>query len=170
MIIVDSHCHSGTSWYEPIESLLYHMDANGVDKGVLIQHRGMYDNQYLIECTKRFQDRFEAVVIVDIIKSNAIATLEDWANRGARGIRLAPTDRSPGDDPLAIWRKAAELGLVVSSLGSVDEFADERFVSLVSELSDLTIVIEHLAGVKLDEEQLYTEFNKVLELSNLPNT
>ena len=37
MTIVDTHCHAGTDKYEPIESLLFHMDEAGVDKAVLIQ-------------------------------------------------------------------------------------------------------------------------------------
>ena len=41
-MIVDSHCHAGESWYEPIETLLSQMDSNGVNKGVLIGHLGAY--------------------------------------------------------------------------------------------------------------------------------
>ena len=46
-VIVDSHTHAGTSWFEPVETLIHQMDANGVQKAVLIQHGGMYDNAYL---------------------------------------------------------------------------------------------------------------------------
>ena len=38
MTIVDTHCHAGRSWFEPIEMLLTQMNANDVDKAVLIQH------------------------------------------------------------------------------------------------------------------------------------
>ena len=39
MTIVDTHCHAGVNWFEPVELLLAQMNANGVDKGALIQHR-----------------------------------------------------------------------------------------------------------------------------------
>ena len=65
MLIVDSHCHAGTSWFEPIESLLFQMDRNDVDKGVLIQHRGVYDNAYLLDCVRRFPGRFTVAAMVD---------------------------------------------------------------------------------------------------------
>ena len=170
MMIVDSHCHAGTSWFEPIELLVSQMDSNDVDRGVLIQHRGMYDNDYLLESAERFPGRFSVVAIVDTVAPDAPAALERWASRGAVGVRLAPTARSPGPDPLAIWRKAAELGLTVSSLGALDEFASEEFSALVSALPDLPIVIEHLAGATPGDEPPYTAFEKALALANAPNS
>ena len=90
--------------------------------------------------------------------------------RGAVGVRLAPMVRSPGVDPLAIWRKASDLGLVVSSLGSVEEFASDEFDSLVAELSGLPIIVEHLAGVRQGAEPPYATFKKALAMANHPNT
>ena len=29
MVIVDTHCHASLDWYEPVETLVYQMDANG---------------------------------------------------------------------------------------------------------------------------------------------
>ena len=170
MIVVDSHCHAGTSWFEPVELLLHQMNANDVQKGVLIQHRGVYDSGYLLESAERFPGRFSVVAIVDASLPDADTALEGWARRGAVGARLAPTDRSPGPDPLRIWRKAAELGLVVSSLGALEEFASDDFAALVSELPDLPIVIEHLAGATQAEQPPYAAFKKALALANMDNT
>ena len=169
-MIVDSHCHAGTSWFEPIELLLHQMDANDVDRGVLIQHRAMYDNSYLLEAAERFPGRFSVVALVDTAAADAPAALEEWARRGAVGVRLEPASRSPGADPLAIWRKTAELGLAVSSIGALDEFASPEFAALVSELPDMPIVIEHLAGATPQDEPPYTAFEKAMELANAPNT
>ena len=52
MQIIDTHCHAGRNWFEPIETLLFQMDSNGVDGAVLIQHGGTYDNDYLFECAE----------------------------------------------------------------------------------------------------------------------
>ena len=65
MVIVDTHCHASPYWFEPIEILLDEMTRNHVDKAVLIQARGFFDNSYLIECKRRFPGRFAVVVIVD---------------------------------------------------------------------------------------------------------
>jgi len=51
MVVVDTHCHVSPYWYEPVETLLYQMTTNGVDKAVLIQmgQVRIYDNAYLVE-------------------------------------------------------------------------------------------------------------------------
>ena len=169
MVIVDSHCHTGLSWFEPVETLLYQMDANGVDKAVLLQHRGSYDNAYLLECASRFPGRFAVAVLVDSSREDAPSVLENWAAQGASAVRLRSDERSPGADPLALWRKAAELGLVVSSQGDVDEFASYGFAGMIAELPRLTVVLEHLAGVGPDAEPPYASLRKALELARLPN-
>jgi len=88
-------------------------------------------------------------VIVDVKRDDALDRLEHWANEGAVGVRLPPLTRSLGGDPLAIWRKASELGLLVSSLGNVSGFASPEFESVIAEFPDMPIVIEHLAGVHI---------------------
>jgi L-fuconolactonase len=170
MTIADTHCHAGNNWFEPVEMLLNQMNANGVDKAALIQHRGTYDNAYLFECARRFAGRFAVVVIVDTGKNDAPAQLEKWAAEGAVGVRLAPLERSPGSDPLAIWRKAADLGLVVSSLGGVDQFASDEFEQAVAEFPDMPIVIEHLAGIRQGAQPPYATFKRAIALSKYPNT
>lgn len=170
MVIVDTHCHAGRNWFEPVELLMYQMNANDVDRAALIQHGGTYDNTYLFECARRFPGSFAVVVIVDTSQLDAPDTLERWAEEGAVGVRLAPTVRSPGADPLAIWRKAAELGLVVSSLGRVEGFASDDFSELVAELSNLPIIIEHLAGVGQGIQPPYVAYEKALALASYPNT
>ena len=167
MIVVDTHCHAGVNWFDPVELLLYQMSLNGVDRAVLIQHAGTFDNGYLLECASRFPGRFAVVVIVDPALADAPSRLEEWAQRGAVGVRLWATTRSPGTDPLAVWRKASELGLVVSCQGTVEEFAAADFDHLVSELPGLSIVIEHLAGQGRGAQPPYSTFKKALNLATV---
>ena len=82
MDFVDTHCHAGTSWFEPIETLLACMDNNGVQRALLTQHRGMYDNSYLLECIARFPGRFSAIAGVDASDPDA--------PRDARSARRQP--------------------------------------------------------------------------------
>ena len=170
MIIVDTHCHAGRNWFEPIELLTIQMDSNGVDRAALIQHRGNFDATYLMDCARAAPERFAVVVLVDASQSDAPRVLEGWAEQGAVGVRLTATERSPGVDPLAIWRKARDLGLVVSCQGNVEDFASPEFRGLVVELPDLTIAIEHLAGVGQGAQPPYTTFGKALALADFSNT
>jgi L-fuconolactonase len=147
MGFVDSHCHASLQWYEPIETLLHEMDRNDVDQAVLIQINGQYDNSYQQECVRRYPERLVSVVLVDFRQPDAPATLERLAEAGASGVRLPPAARSPGDDPLAIWRTAARLRLPVSCGGSNADFAADAFAELLGALPDLPVVIEHLASV-----------------------
>ena len=62
MLIVDSHCHASDCWYEPIESLLYQMDRNEVEKAILIQMNGQANNAYQAECVRRYPGDRKSVV------------------------------------------------------------------------------------------------------------
>src|SRR5215469_3625471 len=105
-MIVDSHCHASLVWYAPIESLLHEMDRNGVDRAILIQIIGEYDNTYQTECVRQHPDRLASVVHINGNEAAAPSVLERLATEGAVGIRLGADIRSPGDDPLAVWRAA----------------------------------------------------------------
>ena len=164
MTIVDTHCHAGENWYEPVEMLVHQMDSNGVDKAVLIQHRGSFDNSYLFECADRYPGRFAVAVLVDSGQDGAPSMLADLATQGAAAVRLTP------GEPVSLWRKAAELGLVVSCQGQVGEHASDEFRDMVAGLPGLTVVVEHLAGADGEEVPPYQVFRKALRLAELPNT
>ena len=112
-------------------------------------------------------------------RDDALDRLAQYATRGAAGIRLNPTQRSPGSDPLAIWRRADELGLVVSCMGGVDETASDDFSELVAAFPGLPIILEHMAGGGEGAafpvngpgpQPPYTTFKKAVELARFPNT
>ena len=170
-MIVDTHCHASLDWYEPVETLLHEMDANGVDRAVLIQIMGQFDNEYQFECVRRYPSRLANVVLVDTDRADAGQQLERLAERGASGVRLRPTTHSPGDDPLAIWRAAERLGVAVSCGGTSAEFASESFSAIVEALPGLRIVIEHLGAISrpdVAEAQLMLR-QKVFGLARFPN-
>jgi L-fuconolactonase len=120
---------------------------------------------------RRFPGRFAVVGLVDTDRPDAPARLEEWVHQGMEGIRLRPLTRSPGSDPLAIWRKAADLGIVVSAQGSaVDEFASPAFEDVIKALPTLPIIIEHLGGGGQDTTPPHTRYRRVLALAHYPNT
>ena len=95
---------------------------------------------------------------------------------GVVGVRLHPTERSPGADPLAIWRKAAELGIPVSCYPrSAEHSADPEFQKIVEKLPNLTVVMEHLAGAYRPQSPEsvtppYDWYKSALTLARFPNT
>ena len=85
-MIIDTHCHAGINWFEPIENLIFQMDKNSVDKAVLIQHKGSTNN-YLYECLNRFSNKFSIVTAVNW-NENLENQLKEFKNNGASGIRV----------------------------------------------------------------------------------
>ena len=167
MQIVDTHCHTGIHKYEPVEHLLFHMDRSGVDKAVLIQYNGNSDNSYLADCLRTHGDRLQGAMIVAADDDGR--AIRKWADQGVAGIRLLADSRAWCDDPLAHWRTAAELDLVVSAYCSLSSLLSRRFREVVETFPELRIVIEHLGGVGLEEKPPYSEFSEALKLASHPN-
>lgn len=177
MVVVDTHCHASTYWFEPTEILLDEMTRNGVDKAVLTQFFGVYDNSYLVESMRRFSGRFSVVALVDVQSPEAGDRLEELAKEGVEGVRFNAGMRSPGNDPLAIWRRAEQLGMVASVMGTVENFASPDFENIIQNFPGLNVIIEHLAGVgayfgpgREDKTVPYETYRTALELAKYPNT
>ena len=145
--VIDSHCHASLRWFEPVETLLFQMERCNVERAVLIGNLFEFDQSYQQECLHRFPDRLSSVVLIDPTRQDAVDTLRRYVDDGAIGVRLRAEDRSIGDDPLAIWRAADELGVPVSCFGVNAGFATDAFRELVEVLPSLTIVLENLAFV-----------------------
>jgi L-fuconolactonase len=171
MVIVDTHCHVTPYWYEPAELLLFQMDRNGVEKAVLVQIMGQYDNSYQFECEARYPGRFVSVVLVDPSRPDAPRQLQRLAEQGAKGARLRADTRSPGDDPLALWRKADELRLPVTCNGTREMFAAEAFVEVIETFPRLPLIIEHLGSVNQPDGEAppYPIRQKIFGLARYPN-
>ena len=147
MLIVDTHCHVSTAWYEPVESLIQQMDRNGVEKAVLVQMGGQYDNSYQDECVALYPDRLVSVVLVDVGADDAPDKLTALVERGARGVRLPA-----GTPAREVWRRASELRLPVTSLGGPAAFAAPEFAGNLHIMGDTPVVIEHLGGLKASSD------------------
>lgn len=145
-MIIDSHAHVSNRWYEPVESLQSQMARTGVDGAVLVQLLGHYDNTYLIDCVRRNPGQFACVALVDVREEGVFSTLDSLIAQGVSGIRLRPTDQSPGSDPLAIWKYAADQGLVMSCVGNEKTFLSPEFSAVLESVPAAIIVLEHLGG------------------------
>ena len=169
-MIIDTHCHAGRNWFQPIETLEFEMDQAGVDAAVLIQHGGTYDNDYLFAEAAKRAGRFKVVVMIDPEDPDPLGRLEQLAGQDAAGVRIAPDGEFTAlSDVTDIWRKAGELGLVVSSLGDDKRFSSASFKKIIDDCPDTQIVVEHLAGVGIAEPP-YTDYESALECATRPNT
>ena len=162
-MIIDTHCHAGLHKYEPIESLLYHMEEANVEKAVLIQHGGEFDNSYHIECMNKFPNYFASAMLVS--PDDKGDSIHKWAEQGIVGIRLGASSRALNSNPLVHWSTANQLGLVVSALGSPQAFLSQEFAEVLQRYPNLHIIIEHLAGVDNGNPETLKLLEKVLELS-----
>lgn len=146
MHIIDTHCHIGLHKYEPVEALLFHMQRAGVAQAVFIQYAGNTDNQYILDCMAAYPGKFAAAMIVPADDDGS--AIRRWAAAGIGGIRLAANFRGAGSDPLAHWRTANELGLVVSAPSNPASLTSDAFAEVLRLFPNLSIVIEHLGGAK----------------------
>jgi L-fuconolactonase len=122
------------------------MDLNGVERAVLTQVLGQFDNTYQEQCVTRYPGRFASVGAVDAGRVDAADQVRHWAGRGMIGLRLRPEARAEGADPLAVWRAAADCGLVISCGGSAANMLSPDFAQLVRTFPQMTFLLEQLGG------------------------
>jgi len=170
-MLVDSHCHVSPVWYEPVESLLHQMTRAGVSQAILIQLIAQTNNRYQQDCLKRFPGHFASVVWIDPMSPSALDDLRQCAEEGASGVRLRPTARSPGPDPLAIWRCAEACGIAASCVGSSTAFLSAEFAQLIIECPNLAMVLEHLGDTSQPpvDEVAHRQSLRVMELARFEN-
>jgi L-fuconolactonase len=167
-VIVDSHVHVGTWKYPPLETYLPDMAEAGVDAAVLVQFVGNTDNAYLAERAE--PGRFAAVAMVETGTHGAPAHVARLAAAGRfAGVRLWAATRSPGPDPLAVWRAIDAAGLVASVRGPLADIADPAFAALLAELPTLRVRLEHL-GFTTYPDADRTRFDRFLALAERPGT
>ncbi|OYW88368.1 MAG: hypothetical protein B7Z20_02720, partial [Sphingobium sp. 32-64-5] len=64
-MVIDTHCHASSRWYEPVDTLLFNMDRCGVDQAVLVQMLGSTDNREMAGARRAHPDRFVFVGAID---------------------------------------------------------------------------------------------------------
>ena len=144
---IDTHCHSGKNWYEPIESLIFQMDYNNVSKAIIIQHGGYFNHEYLFEASSKYLNRLHIVAQLDPNDEKPLETLEKLKSSGACGIRLSPNTKFSKINSKKIWNTAGELGLPVSVHSDLSGLISENFQEIISTNSKTKLILEHYAGL-----------------------
>jgi len=153
----------------PVEALNAQMDAHGVSHAVLVQWGFSWDHHYLARCLTDYPGRFAVVAHIDVSRDDACQVLDDMIRiHEFAAVRITTTVRSPGNDPLAIWKKAHELDAVVSaSAGNAKDFAD-GLEPVLQQLPNLRMRIEHLGRVPYGEAPPHPDFDRLLALASYP--
>lgn len=166
MTIVDSHVHVGLHRFEPVESLLFQLDRLGIAQAVLVHYGDGRDNDYALECVRRHPQRFVAAIALDA--RNDPADLARFAANGAVGVRLAPTARSRGANPWAVWEALRELRLVVSLWGVPELLLSDSAAELFERFPHVPMAIEHL-GFHVTPKPSFDVFRRVMSLARYDN-
>jgi L-fuconolactonase len=172
MLIVDSHVHAGVSWSEPVDVLLYEMEANKVSHAVLVQHNGNYDNTYLLECARHHGNRFKVVGLVDLQDPSRIKILEDLKRQGGAGFRINLRKENDWDPDDSAFKAAGDLGMIVSIIGDAEHFASARFKRLLDNCPNTHFCLEHLVRSPGGDaaQPPYDVYTAALECARWPNT
>jgi len=166
--VVDTHVHAGLTRYEPIESLVDQMFRHGVDQAVLVQHLGVFDQTYLIECAQRYPGRFAIVCLVDVQQPDAADRLSEWVERSPaiQGVHLL-FDRLLGGAPgaEALCRRADELGLIVTVGASLRELVSPEADAAFRRFKRARVHLEHLAHPNPMEAPPFETYRRALALA-----
>lgn len=109
--MIDGYCHCGLSKYRPVEDVLAVMKSAGIERAVLCQHLGEYDNAYLAGVVERHPATLAAVCLIDPTSASAVPDLESLHATGRfRGVRLLADWLR---DYESLWGRAVELGLTL---------------------------------------------------------
>ena len=153
------------------EMLLELMEANGVEKTVLVQViHYLWDNSYAADAMKRYPDKFMGVCRINPEDPDAADHLSCWTEEeGFHGVRLSPSVGSDGDwftGPLMppIFSRAESLGVPMLILTKAERLVD--LVPLLEQHPDLDVVIDHMADCPPDDPE---KLQLLLNLARFPH-
>lgn len=154
----------------PPETLIELMQANGVEKTVLVQViHYRWDNTYTAQALRSYPDKFMGVCRVNPEDPEAPDHLSYWTEEhGFHGVRLSPASDASGDwfrgpnmDP--IFQRAAELGVPMLILTRPDRLPD--LAVLLEKHPDLNVVVDHMADCSPDSP---VDVQRLLDLARYP--
>ncbi|HMC72288.1 MAG TPA: amidohydrolase family protein [Mycobacteriales bacterium] len=188
-MLVDTHVHvvarddqryplrpnrPGLTWITrhacPIEEYISLMDANGVDRAVLVQAMGAYtdDNRYCVDSARSDRSRFTAVAYVDAHGADPTGALDTWLAEGAGGVRIVAITGSlaaPGVE--ALWKHAAARGVPI--VATVVESEVPGLPALLERFPDARVALDHCGFPDLTGAPGYPNARPLFELAAFPN-
>jgi L-fuconolactonase len=170
-VIVDAHTHImcpdrdrypvqpiglGSTWWETggdVAELTGAMDANGIDRAVIVQAMGVYqsDCRCAVDTVAADPQRFALVTGVDMDGDDPAATVRAHSELGASGVRLmAFQTRSSAwladSRGAEVWAAAAETGVVIVAMGGPEQFDD--LAALCASVPDARVAVDHAGSFR----------------------
>jgi L-fuconolactonase len=164
----DAYAHCGLSKYEPIESLCAVLAAACVQRAVLVQHLGEFDNRYIADIARHDPHRFAAVGMIDPARADLHDSLHELSeNLGCRGVRLTANMVSVNPGLLDL---ATRVGLHVMLWAPDGLTAYSGALEAALERAPETrLVISHLGTPREEESPTFTIFESLKQLSRYPH-
>lgn len=156
---------------DPLADYLARMERLGIDRAVLV-HPEPYGNDHslVLDCLEREPERFKATALYYPRDTDAPARLRELVAQQPKivAIRFHATHRDRKsyldsfDDPgvVALWKTAAELGLIVEL--HIGPYYAHQIVPLVKEYAETPVLIDHLAEPHVGNS---VEYADVLDLA-----
>lgn len=165
--VIDAYAHCGLSKYKPLSEVEQAMKLAGVERAVLVQHLGEFDNTYIQEVVTEHPDRFTGVLLVDHEQDDARARLHEWAQTGCfRGVRflLESLQSNP-----ALWQDAVDrdLNIIVYDPDGLAQAVD-RLTRILEQNSTAQLILSHLGGPDLANDPDFTHHDSIFRLSEHP--
>jgi predicted TIM-barrel fold metal-dependent hydrolase len=155
------------------EELLALAQSEGVGRVVLIQHSvyHLWDNRYLIDCARRFVERFAVLGMVDDRQPRAAQTLRSLHEQGVRGLRIAPRIHGlkwlEGEGMAALWETAAQTGQVLGCL--IDPEHLPQLDAMCRRFPSTRVVIDHMARIGADGTIRPADVEQLCRLARHPH-
>ncbi len=154
------------------ELLLADMDANGVDRAVLVQTSwSTWDNGYIADSVARYPDRFIGHGLLDPQDPNNAEVAREWVReRGLVGFRFHPM-YYPNEKILLtaqnepLWEELASLDVVIQCHLRAEQ-ADQLAV-IAARHPTLRLIIDHMGYP--DVSQPAAAFQPIVDLARYPN-
>jgi len=161
--IIDAYTHCGLSKYTPIEDVRATMEAAGVERAVLAQHLGEFDNRYLADVVAADPEHLAGVCMVDHASPASSGDLRACRDAGFKGVRY-PSDVLK--DAPHLFDEAAALGLILV-LYLPDGIAGvvEDLGKFLKRCPSARVVLTHLANPDLSVDPKLEACRRQLELA-----
>jgi predicted TIM-barrel fold metal-dependent hydrolase len=153
------------------EELLAEMDANGVDRAVLVQTSwSTWDNGYIADVVARYPDRLIGHGLIDPLDPENAEVARGWMARGLVGFRFHPMYYP--DEKVLLRRENEALWEELAAGDAVVQFhtraADaDQLGTLAQRYPHMRLIIDHM-GYPIVGAPMQ-DFAPILELARYPN-
>ena len=166
--IVDGYCHCGLRKHRPVEDVRRMMERHNVERAVLVQHMGEYDNSYIEQAVRADPERFAGVLMVDVDRDDRQETLGYWVEKKVfRGIRMVARTL---ETHAALWEQVARSGLhVVLYQEPTIAGCVESLSAFAESYPQTHLILAHIGRLDPAESPRFESFDRVLSLAQRPN-